>query len=123
MQKLLRESKPKIIGLPASCNAIPTPPAKFNIPSQPTHALEPNSTVNFFRRHISLLWIVEVMVQDLGHLKHVHLILLENSSHRIVAADLPSVARILKLVGADMFPKSFDCLWTRELNSQHVLLM
>ena len=45
------------------------------------------------------------MVQNLGHLKHVHLILLENSSHRIVAADLPSVAGILKLVGADMFPK------------------
>jgi hypothetical protein len=61
------------------------------------------------------------MVQNLGHLKHVHLILLENSSHRIVTADLSSIARILKLVGTNMFPKSFDCLWTRELNSQHVL--
>jgi hypothetical protein len=76
----------------------------------------------FFRHHISLLRIVEIVVQNLGHLKHVHLILLENRPHRIVATDLPSIARILKLVGMNVFPKSFDGLWTRKLNSQHVPL-
>ena len=48
------------------------------------------------------------MVQDLGHLKHVHFILFEDSSHSIVAADLSPVAGILKVVRANMLPKSFD---------------
>ena len=48
------------------------------------------------------------MIQNLGHLKHVDFVLFEDCSHSIVAADLSPVAGVLKLVCADMFPKSFD---------------
>lgn len=38
---------------------------------------------------------VQVLVENLGHGEHVDAILLEDSSHRIVASNLPSVTGIL----------------------------
>jgi hypothetical protein len=48
------------------------------------------------------------MVQYLGHLKHVHFVLFEDSSHSVVTADLSPVTGILELVRTDILPKSFD---------------
>ena len=56
---------------------------------------------------------VEVLVQDLGHGEHVDFILLEHRSHRLVAYDLTLVFWILKIIGFDMLPESFHCLWSR----------
>jgi len=56
----------------------------------------------------SLIWIVEIMVQNLGHLKHVHFVLFENSSHGVIAADLSLVTGILKVICANIFPELFD---------------
>lgn len=41
------------------------------------------------------IWAVQVLIEDLGHGKHVDPILLEDSSHRIVASNLASVTGVL----------------------------
>ena len=60
------------------------------------------------------------MVQNLGHLKHVHFVLFENSSHSVVAADLSLITGILKLICTNIFPEFFDRLWARELTGQRI---
>jgi len=58
-----------------------------------------------------LLNRVEMVADDLVHLEHVHPGLLEDGLHLVVAADLPLVFGILKIVALDMFPELLHHLW------------
>lgn len=60
--------------------------------------------------------IVQVLIKDLSHGKHMHAILFEDCAHRIITSDLPSVARILEIVVTDILPEFLDCLRARELS-------
>lgn len=81
----------------------------------PMHCVNPKSS---WSRRISpvqrdpglFVRIIQVLVQDLGHGKHVHPILLEDGTHGIVAADLTSITWILELIFPDIFPYFFDRL-------------
>ena len=52
----------------------------------------------------SLVERIELVSEELVHLEHVHLGLLEDGLHLVVAAYLPLVAGVLQLVGLDMLP-------------------
>lgn len=59
---------------------------------------------------------IQVLVEDLGHGKHVYAVLLEDSAHRIVTSDLASVVWVLQLVSADVLPELLDRLGPRKLH-------
>ena len=59
--------------------------------------------------------IVQVLVKNLSHGKHMHTVLFEDCAHWVIAADLTSVARILEIVVTDILPKFLDCLRAGEL--------
>lgn len=61
---------------------------------------------------------VKILTEDFRHRKHVYTLLFEHGAHRVVAANLTSVARILKIMLVDIFPKLLDGLWPRELPTQ-----
>lgn len=54
--------------------------------------------------------VVEVLIQDLCHCEHIDTILLKNSTHGLVAYDLPFVGWVLEIVLADMIPYPLDGL-------------
>lgn len=51
-----------------------------------------------------LVGTIEVLAENLGHRKHVDPVLLEDSAHGLVAANLPSIARVLQFVLVDICP-------------------
>jgi hypothetical protein len=53
---------------------------------------------------------VKVAADILVHLEHVHLGLLEDCMHLVVAYDLSFVLWVLEIVGFDVFPKLLDHL-------------
>ena len=64
---------------------------------------------------MSFIWIVKVLVQDLGHLKHVNFVLFEYRPHGVVASDVAPVPRILEVMCTDILPESFDRLGPGQL--------
>jgi len=62
-----------------------------------------------------LVHSVEVLVEDLVHCEHVNAILLKNSAHSIIAADLAFVIRILEVSLFDVVPDLLDGLRARQL--------
>ena len=73
------------------------------------------SHMAFGAHHGLFVRIIQVLIEDLGHGEHVDPILLKHSAHRIVTANLASIARILKLIFTDVLPYPLDSLWTRKL--------
>lgn len=59
---------------------------------------------------------IQVLVEDLGHGKHVDAVLLEDGAHRIVTADLASVVWVLEFVFTYILPELFDRLRSRKLD-------
>lgn len=59
-----------------------------------------------------LVRAVQILADDLGHGEHVHPVLFEDSAHRIIAADLALVARVLEVVCPDIFPDFLHRLGT-----------
>jgi hypothetical protein len=64
---------------------------------------------------ILFIGIVEILVEDFRHGEHVNAVLLEDSTHGIVASDLATIARVLKLVLTYVLPYLLDSLRSREL--------
>lgn len=56
--------------------------------------------------------VIQILVKNLGHSEHVHTLLLEYSTHRIVTADLATITRILQFIFSDILPNLFNCLRT-----------
>jgi hypothetical protein len=56
-----------------------------------------------------------MIANDLIHLEHVHLRLLENSMHFVVASDLSLILWVLKVIRLDVLPQLLDYLWSRHL--------
>jgi len=50
------------------------------------------------------------LIKDLVHGEHVNAVLLENSTHSVVATDLTLVVRVLKITLFDIFPNLLDSL-------------
>lgn len=70
------------------------------------------------------IWTIQVLVENLGHGKHVHPILFEDGAHRIVAPDLPSIAGVLEVMFSNILPNPLNGLRTRHLlQSQHELTL
>jgi hypothetical protein len=61
-------------------------------------------------RLLLLLDIVELLPQDLVHGEHVHLVLLEDQLHLLVAPDLALVVRVLQVARLDVLPYLLDGL-------------
>ena len=61
---------------------------------------------------ILLVGIVEVLIQDFRHLKHVDFIQAENFLHSIVADNEALVVGILERVRFDIVPYSLCSLWS-----------
>jgi hypothetical protein len=59
--------------------------------------------------------LIELFAQDLVHCEHMHLVLLENRMHSLVAANLTLVFRDLQVPLFDILPDLLDHLWPREL--------
>lgn len=59
--------------------------------------------------------IVQILVENFSHGKHMDSILFEDSTHSIVASDLATIAGVLKLVLANVLPNLFDSLGSRKL--------
>jgi hypothetical protein len=57
--------------------------------------------------------IIELFAQDLVHGKHMHLVLLENRMHPLVAANLALIFRDLQVPLFDILPDLLDHLWPR----------
>ena len=57
-----------------------------------------------------------MLVENLDHVEHVHLVLLKHSSHSVIAEYLTFVARVLKIVFFNVLPDTFGRLWTRYLS-------
>ena len=55
---------------------------------------------------------IEVLVKDLVHSEHMHLLRLEDRPHAVIAPDLPPVGGILQIPGFDIFPELLDGFWT-----------
>jgi hypothetical protein len=66
-------------------------------------------------RRRDLIHRIQILIKNLVHRKHVHTILLENGSHRVVAPDLAFVGRVLQVALLDVFPDFLDGLGAREL--------
>lgn len=64
------------------------------------------------------VWVIQVLIEDLGHGEHMDPILLKHSAHRVVAADLASIAWILQLFFTDVLPYLFDSLGARQLEER-----
>jgi hypothetical protein len=62
-----------------------------------------------------LVHSVEVLIEDLVHSEHVDTVLLENSAHSIVAADLAFIVGILEISLFDVIPNLLDGLGARQL--------
>lgn len=58
---------------------------------------------------------VEVVADQLVHLEHVHLGLLEYSLHLVVASYLALVAGVLEVIALDMLPQLLHNLRSRQL--------
>ena len=56
--------------------------------------------------------VVQLLPQDLVHGKHMHLILLEDQLHLLVAPDLALIVRVLQVAGFDVLPYLLDGLGT-----------
>lgn len=59
--------------------------------------------------------VVQILIENFCHSEHVDSILLEDSTHSIVASDLAAIAGVLKLVLANILPNFFDSLGSRKL--------
>lgn len=68
-----------------------------------------------FEGSILFIGVVQVLIENLGHGKHVDSILFEDSSHRLVASDLAAIGWILQLILPDILPDFLNCLRSREL--------
>jgi hypothetical protein len=58
---------------------------------------------------------IKILIENLVHGKHVHTILFENRPHRVVAANLPLISRVLQVARFDVFPDFLHSLGAREL--------
>ena len=63
----------------------------------------------------SFIRIVHVLAEDFVHREHMHFVLLEHSSHTLIAANHAFIAWILQVVGANVGPYAFHRLWARKL--------
>lgn len=59
--------------------------------------------------------VVQILIENFCHSEHVDSILLEDSTHSIVASNLAAIAGVLKLVLANILPNFFDSLGSRKL--------
>lgn len=59
--------------------------------------------------------VIQVLVENLGHGKHVNSVLLEDSAHRFVTSDLAAVGRVLQLILTNVLPDLLNCLGARKL--------
>jgi hypothetical protein len=65
--------------------------------------------------HGLFIWVIQVLIENLGHGEHMDPILLKHCAHRVIAADLASIARILQFFFTDVLPYLLNSLWTRKL--------
>jgi hypothetical protein len=59
--------------------------------------------------------VIQVLIENLGHGKHVDSVLLEDSAHRFVTSDLAAIGRVLQLVLTNVLPNLLNRLWARKL--------
>jgi hypothetical protein len=55
---------------------------------------------------------VQILTENFSHGEHVYAVLFEHSAHRIITADLTSIAWVLKIMLVNVLPELFDCLWS-----------
>lgn len=65
----------------------------------------------------SFIWIIEVLTENLRHGKHVDAVLLEDTTHQVVAENVALVCGILQVVLSDVLPHLLDGLGARQLRS------
>jgi hypothetical protein len=51
--------------------------------------------MGYLRKPWLFVWVIQVLIENLGHGKHMDPILLKHCAHRVIAADLASIAGIL----------------------------
>lgn len=64
---------------------------------------------------ILFIRVIQVLIENLGHRKHVNSVLLEDSSHRFVTSNLAAIGRVLQLVLTNVLPNLLNRLGTRKL--------
>lgn len=71
--------------------------------------------MGYLRKSWLFVWVIQVLIENLGHGEHMDSILLKYRAHRVIAADLSSIGGVLQLFFTDILPYLLDSLWTREL--------
>ena len=59
--------------------------------------------------------VIQVLIEDFGHGKHVDPVLFEDCTHELVTSDLATIGRVLKLVLTNILPDFFNRLGPRKL--------